>query len=726
MAKRKRQPDPKPAFFDDLSPHTKQAIGAVFFVVLGIFFILSALKYAGPAGDLTQSGLSYLFGYGFVLAPVACFLFVYVLLRPRDDSRVSTAKLLGIAIAFFSLLGLFTLYEDGMGGLAGEGMLAPLQMFVGPIVAGVVLFALFLTGLFLTFDTNFVNLFVRKHKEKDAEEAHDVNLSIDVQPLTPEEIAESEVKTEAEPSTTSESKKPTLSERVGLSKAKSSDFVVSSFVGHYDSPSLSLLNRDKGKPNGGDVKANMATIKRTLKTFGINVEIDSVTPGPTFTRYALKPAEGVKLERITNLQSNLELALEASPLRIEAPIPGKSLVGIEVPNKERQTIGIATLFNHPEYTDSPKPLLTVLGKDTAGKPEFADVARMPHALIAGTTGSGKSVVIHNIIVSLLFRNSPDQLRFIMVDPKHVELSLYNGIPHLLTPVIIDAKKVITALKWAIKEMERRYEVLSEHKVQNIASYHEKVYAPAKRAHEKSELPLAEREPLPEALPYIVIVIDELADLMSMYPKELEACIVRLAQKSRAIGIHLILATQRPEVKVITGLIKANLPTRIALNVKSLIDSRTILDQPGAEKLLGRGDMLFLSQESSKPKRLQSAFVTEDEVKKVVAYLRDQNASELDTIDLEQKSGDRADGALFSSSFDDDADDDLYDDARTIVVEAQKASTSFLQTKLRIGYQRAARLMTMLEERGVIGPAEGSKMRAVLERRPESEADEAGT
>ncbi|MFM2414895.1 MAG: cell division protein ftsK, segregation ATPase FtsK/SpoIIIE, family, partial [Candidatus Parcubacteria bacterium] len=467
-------------------------------------------------------------------------------------------------------------------------------------------------------------------------------------------------------------------------------------------------------------------IKRTLKKFNIDVELDEVTIGSSVTRYAIKPAEGVRLEKIVGLQTNLEYALAAHPIRIEAPIPGKSLVGIEVPNSQKQIVGLASVFTSPEYTDSPKPLLIALGKDITGKAHFANVARMPHGLIAGTTGSGKSVMIHNLIISLLFRNSPEQLRFIMVDPKRVELTLYNGIPHLLTPVILDAKKVIMSLKWAIKEMERRLDVLQSHKVQNIASYHESVYQPAK---EKLAKKLAkqppvqkpegetdeEADPLPEPLPYIVIIIDELADLMQAYPKELEACIVRLAQMSRAVGIHLILTTQRPSVNVITGTIKANVPTRLAFQVASQIDSRTIIDMAGAEKLLGQGDMLFLSAEQSKPTRLQSAFVSTDEVNKVVAYLKDQSsAHELDSINLETKDGSSPD-AFFGAMVDDNDEngDDLYEDAKQAVIEAGKASTSYIQRKLRVGYSRAARLIDILEERGVIGPADGARPREIL-------------
>ncbi len=720
MARRRKPlpPATKRSFFDDLSPHTKQAIAAIFFVVLTIFILLSLIGYAGIAGELAHDALFYLFGYGFVLTPIACTLLVYVFLKPRDDEHVSISKLLGVTLFFIASLGFLHLSLE-KGGVIGMATLYPFASLFGNIVAGVILFALLLVGIFLTFNTNILHLF--KRSEFD-EALDDIDLPIELPSDTPETSSEPE----ATPAHDAEEKPPvrSLRDRI-INKATSTDFVVSNFHGTYAPPPLSLLNKDKGKPDIGDVKANSMTIKRTLRTFNIEVEIDQVTPSPSFTQYAIKPAAGVKLEKIIGLQTNLEYALAASPIRIEAPIPGKSLVGIEVPNKTRQMIGLASLFASPEYTDSPKPLLTVMGKDISGKPLFADIARMPHGLIAGTTGSGKSVAIHNIIISLLFRNSPEQLRLVLVDPKLVELTLYNGIPHLLTPVITEPKKVILALRWAIKEMERRLEILQASKVQNISSYHEKVYRPAKHAFVEAGSPQEEELGLPEPLPYIVIIIDELADLMSAYPKELESCIVRLAQKSRAAGIHLILSTQRPSVNVITGTIKANIPTRVALQVASQIDSRTILDQTGAEKLLGRGDMLFLSSESNKSKRLQSAFVTEDEVKKVVDYLKNQDAHSLDTIDLEHK-GERADEhAMFSSSVHDrdEEDDDLYDEARHIALEAGKISTSFLQRKLRLGYSRAARLVDLLEERGVVGPADGSKPRTVIDQghSPDSDA-----
>jgi S-DNA-T family DNA segregation ATPase FtsK/SpoIIIE len=363
-------------------------------------------------------------------------------------------------------------------------------------------------------------------------------------------------------------------------------------------------------------------------------------------------------------------------------------------------------------------LLVALGKGISGKALYDNVAEMPHLLIAGTTGSGKSVTIHTIITSLLYRSSPENLRFIMIDPKRVELTLYNKIPHLLTPVITDAKKAILSLKWAAKEMDRRYDILEKHSVRDISSYHKTILAPAlKKLEGKKE---KEGEEGPETMPYIVVVIDELADIMQTFPRELEAGIVRLAQMSRAVGIHLILSTQRPSVNVITGLIKANIPSRLALQVASQIDSRTILDMPGAEKLLGHGDMLYLSAKMSSPQRIQSAFISENEVKSVVKYLVDNYDSLPTEISL---AGDNAGSArgtdpVFESSFDssDDLggdDDDMYEQAKDEVMKAGKASTSYIQRKLRIGYARAARIMDMLEERGIIGASDGAKAREVI-------------
>jgi len=442
--------------------------------------------------------------------------------------------------------------------------------------------------------------------------------------------------------------------------------------------------------------------------------MDEITVGPTVTRYALKPAEGIKLSRIVGLQNDLALALAAHPIRIEAPIPGKSLVGIEIPNKSKSIVGLATLLSDDKFQNTPKPLTVALGRGISGKAMFGNLAKMPHCLVAGTTGSGKSVTIHSMITSLLYRNGPDDLKLILIDPKRVELTLYNKIPHLLTPVITDAKKTILALKWAAKEMDRRYDILEAESVRDIESYHNNVLGKNLKKTKKNDAG-EEVEVEADRLPYIVIIIDELADIMTTYPRELESAIVRLAQMSRAVGIHLILSTQRPEVNVITGLIKANIPARIALKVSSQIDSRTILDAGGAEKLLGAGDMLWSSGDAQ-PERLQSAFISEPEVKKVVKYLADQYRDEIiGEISLSQGSI-SADKSIFESTLDDkDNDDEMYEEARICIIEAGKGSTSYLQRKLKLGYARAARLMDMLEERGVIGPSDGAKPREVLEK-----------
>jgi S-DNA-T family DNA segregation ATPase FtsK/SpoIIIE len=497
------------------------------------------------------------------------------------------------------------------------------------------------------------------------------------------------------------------------SSQKKSDKKTVATLSTFVPPPLSLLQRDSGKASVGDTKANMSIIKRTLADFGIQVEMDEVSIGPSVTRYTLKPAQGVKLSRIANHRQELAYALRAESVRIEAPIPGKALVGIEIPNESKSMVGMASLLSSPGWEVADKPLLVALGKGISGTALFSNLAKMPHLLIAGTTGSGKSVMVHTIINSLLFRNSPEDLKFIMVDPKKVELTLYNNIPHLYTPVITNPKVTIRTLGWAVNEMERRYDVLEENGVRDIATYQKDIYQKALKARKNED------DEVPSRMPYIVIIIDELADIMMSYPKELESAIVRLAQKSRAVGIHLILSTQRPSVNVITGLIKANIPSRIALKVASQIDSRTIIDTAGAEQLLGQGDLLFTSSESPKQERVQSPFVSDGEVKRVVEYLKNAYRDSVpDEINLDDNKGaDKGMQALFGTDLGSvgggDTDDDLFEEAREIVISSRKASTSYLQRRLKVGYSRAARLMDMLEEQGVIGPGDGAKPREVL-------------
>ena len=711
--------------FDDLSPHATQAIAAVIIGIFAVLFLFSLLDLAGPVGDFVALALRKLFGAGAWLAPVASAIYIYVILNPKEgtDDEISLSKKLGTILLFVSLLAALELYSEGLGGWVGWLIEAPLAYLLEPMLAGVLIFGLVMIACFLLFNTG-LKLFTRKPKVDPEEDNSDIEKLATDDTIEDEGDDEETEDEDAEPA--AKSSLAAIRKKVQrATKTQPNEIEVKNFNGTYVAPSLSLLNKQKGKPQIGDVKGNANTIKRTLKEFGISVEMDAVESGPTITRYALKPAQGVRIAKIAGLQQELQLALKASSIRIEAPIPGKSLVGIEVPNQSRATVGLASMLATPEYTDSPHPLIVALGKDVTGNVHFSNIARMPHGLIAGTTGSGKSVAIQNVIISLLYRNSPDQLRFILVDPKRVELTLYNKIPHLLTPVITQAKKAIRALSWAVKEMERRYDILEAEAVQNITSYHKNVYQPAKKAWEEAGSDPETQSALPESLPYIVIILDELNDLMQAYPRELEGCIVRLAQMSRAVGIHLILATQRPSVNVITGTIKANVPTRVAMAVASQVDSRTIIDTVGAEKLLGAGDMLYLSSDSPKPIRLQSAFVSEEEIKKVVEYLKDQDSGLLDQLDLDE-TADNSNDSVFNAMVGDGDDDgdDLYQDARIAVIEAGKASTSYLQRKLRVGYSRAARLMDLLEENGVIGPADGSKPREILSSgEPESDEDE---
>ncbi len=468
-------------------------------------------------------------------------------------------------------------------------------------------------------------------------------------------------------------------------------------------PPLDLLESDHGQAQSGDIKVNSAIIKRTLENFDIPVEISEVSVGPTVTQYAVKPAEGIKLSKIVGLSNDLALALAAHPVRIEAPIPGRSLVGIEIPNRVRAQVRLRNLLENSLFQQSQSHLAFALGRDVAGNPLYADLARMPHLLLAGSTGTGKTIGLNAIVASLLYQNTPDTMRLILVDPKRVEFPVYNDLPHLLTPVIYDAQKTVSALKWLVSEMERRFGVLSGARTRDVLSY--------------NQLMIKEQG---EIMPYIILIVDELADLMAAKGREIEAGVVRLAQMARAVGIHLILATQRPSVEVITGLIKANITSRMAFQVASQVDSRTILDISGAEKLLGLGDMLFMSAEISKPKRIQGAYVTEKEVRKVVKFIASQaKEGEEETDGPKEKLAEDLEKTLESSvHFSENGDyfggdDPLYGEAKKLIIETRKASASFLQRRLRVGYARAARLIDMLEEKGVVGPGEGAKPRDVL-------------
>lgn len=463
----------------------------------------------------------------------------------------------------------------------------------------------------------------------------------------------------------------------------------------WEFPPVELLDNKTFKADAGDITKNAKIIQDTLADFKIDVEMEEANVGPRVTQYTLKPAAGVKLNKITSLDTNLALNLSANSIRLEAPIPGKGAVGVEVPNKKSAMVTMRSILESKEWKADAEPLAFAIGKDIAGHPVIGDLAGMPHLLVAGQTGSGKSVMINTLLSSLLFRHSPSEVKLILVDPKQVELSPYNGIPHLLTPVIIEPEKTLSALKWAVNEMERRYSLLAENGHRNIKGYN---------GDKKIE----------ESMPYIVIVIDELADLMMIAARDVEGLIVRIAQKARAVGIHLVLATQRPSVDVITGLIKANIPARIAFTVASQVDSRTIIDQAGAEKLLGKGDMLITTAQNPKPRRVQAAWIDEPEIVKVINQIKTQRPPEYnDEVVAQPVQLNGKGGVVFDGGAGGDSDDDMYNDAVAAVMAAGKASASLLQRRLRVGYARAARLMEEMEEQGVIGPADGSRPRDVL-------------
>ena len=700
-----------------LKEETRHTVIGVIFIVLAIFFTIAGFGAGGIAGAHVKELISYLFGIGYILVPVF-FAILGVTFMKKGRPQVAFMQLFGSLLFLVGALGLVDIATSPShdAGVIGLAVAYPFVALFETLAATLFLGAILIISIVILFDTRpTMSLVMAAYERVLAKwrarvEARKKSRELVVTGMG-ETVPEAALATAPAPTAKLEPIPEEHVEPISPDEELKLEVPKKPYrpAASYVPPPLSLLSSDKGKPNVGDVKANANIIKRSLSNFGIEVEMDEVTIGPSVTRYAFKPAEGVKLSRILGLQNDLALALAAHPIRIEAPIPGKSLVGIEIPNKQKSMVGLASLLSEDAFAKSEKPLTVALGRSINGNGQMANMAKMPHVLIAGATGSGKSVTIHAFIMSLLYRNGPEDLRMIMIDPKRVELTLYKTIPHLLTPVITDAKKAILALKWAAKEMDRRYDVLQKEAVRDIESYHKTILGK-----DKGKKKLAADEVGPEQMPYIVIIIDELADIMQAYPRELEAAIVRLAQMSRAVGIHLLLSTQRPSVNVITGLIKANVPARVALQVASQIDSRTILDQAGAEKLLGAGDMLYLSGDMPQPIRLQSAFISEGELKAIVSFIAEHN--EADGVDEIALTGSvSADKNIFEASLDseDGEDDELYEDARMTVIEAGKASTSFLQRKLGVGYARAARLIDILEERGVIGAGSGAKPRDVL-------------
>lgn len=707
-----------------LSRATKRGLLILFLFGCVLLLFAALFGYAGVVGRYADSLLATAFGWSRVFAPLVLLGIIYYLVK-AEVFEVPRSKYVGMVLLFLgcaSLLHIFVPIEtmqivasDGQGGgylgyFLGfllrrylDGLAVP-AVFMTLFAGFLVFFNIPLHPLFVGTEENpswLRRMWTRWQEEKAAVLEEDVQEDEEAEEEEIEEdvVEEDElVGTELDPSSPAQGvAKPSVVKGAESAESEEEIMEVQPVRRKQVKIPLDLLDERRSNPNSGDINANREIIRRTFENFNIHVEMAEVNVGPTVTQYTMKPAEGIKLTKIITLNNDLALALAAHPIRIEAPIPGRSLIGIEVPNKSGAVVGLKDLLMSREYRKVKKDgvLALPLGLDVAGKSFAVALEKMPHLLVAGATGSGKSVAVNAMILSLLYQYGPDSLRFIMVDPKRVELPVYNRVPHMLTPVITDVKKTINALKWLITEMDHRYETLAAKGKRNILSYNEVADEP---------------------LPYIVLIIDELADLMIVAAQDVETYIIRLAQMARAVGIHLILATQRPSVDVITGLLKANIPGRIAFSVASAVDSRTILDTYGAEKLVGRGDMLFSSAEVSKPKRIQGPYVSEHEVKRIVSFLADEIGEPQFVEDVTEK---QATPTAFQAE--DGDGDELFEEAKDIVVKAQKASTSYLQRKLRIGYARAARLMDLLEEAGIIGSADGSRAREVL-----IHADEDGT
>lgn len=703
MPSRKRKKPPTP----QLHPETRREIMMIGLFTLAGIFLLSYFGIAGKAGAFLDQALRGFLGVLRPALPLALIAAGALLASPRPQSVI----LLGIILllvgssALLHLLqypgeaGVAAVRQGWGGGYLGLFLAYPLFQIFGLWGALVLVTALTLVALSLLFATPLSAFFSLTGRLARALSTLKNNLRFPRGSKIRGEYADSPIQQtlefeehEIEPQKTDIN---AGDEKKQISEA--SEVVADEFkpakrrrLGPVSIP-LELLDKNGSKPVSGNIRERQEIIEKTLANFGLTVEMGDVSVGPTVTQYTLRPAEGIKLSAITALQNDLALALAAHPIRIEAPIPGKSLVGIEVPNEQVSTVRVREILESAEWRERRSPLTLILGRDVSGKPWLGDLTRMPHLLVAGSTGSGKTVCLNTIILSLLYQNSPDDLKLLLIDPKRVELPAYNGIPHLISPVITDVKQTVQALRWAIVEMERRFEILAKSGARDIKSYNEGHGAD-------------------ERMPYLAIVVDELADLMVAAASEVEGSVIRLAQMARAVGIHLVLATQRPSVDVITGLIKANITSRIAFSVASLIDSRTILDASGAEKLLGRGDMLFITSELGKPKRLQGAFISDQEIKKVVEHLK--IAGTPDYINLQAQSP----IAVFDNSpnsRNSDDGDPLLEEAKEIILQAGKGSASLLQRRLKIGYARAARILDLLEAERFIGPADGAKPREIL-------------
>lgn len=694
----------------EISSQAKKEIAGLVLIVFSLIFFLSFFHSAGRAGGILQEIFIKSIGWGYFLIPFILLSAGISLIFRQSERKFILSSSIGIVLFIFSVLGFSQIvlpnYQTAeSGGYIGHLIAHPLIFSFGQYAAAVIFFVGVIISLIFIFDTSikeifsFLNSLKNKFKKPSSQDEELSNQTLT--PLSENNLVEETSQNSNKKIENNDSIKINnlnLISKKNSSKKHELDQVIK--VENIDQtnfklPPLKLLGQETGKPAGGNLKISANIIKQTFHNFGIEVEMAEINVGPTVTQYTLRPAQGVKLTQITSLQNDLSLALAAHPLRIEAPIPGRSLVGIEVPNKSIINVRLKNLLESPALKNQKGFLTLALGRDVAGNPIFTDLSKMPHLLIAGATGTGKSVCLNSIILNLIYQYTPNYLRLILLDPKRVEFPIYRDIPHLLTPPVVNIDKMFNTLKWSVAEMERRFKILAENNCRDVQQYHRLI---------------AKQKETEEKMPYIVLIIDELADLMMAHGRDVEATIVRLSQMARAVGMHLILATQRPSVKVITGLIKANITARISFKVASQIDSRTILDSAGAEKLLGRGDMLFISPTTPKPKRIQGCLITTEEVKRVADFLKAQSKPDYQEEIIEYEKSSLPGQA---SQYNNDDTDELYEDAKNVVIEEQRGSTSSLQRRLRIGYGRAARLLDMLEKNGVVGQTNGTKPRKVL-------------
>lgn len=691
-------------------------VGAVLLIAFSLLLIVAWFGAGGPVLNLIYRAILNMIGYSVYVIPVV-FIYLAVEIFRAEDNRVPNSfKTASLSLIIWTSC-LFGLWHDKLGQTKGGALGDVINSGALSLVSSGV--AAFLYILFISFTLMFIfkispfmvikKLFDAKQKQPGDDKAGvksvkniDKNDKVTSDPIN--------IKTNASVPTTIYDATKSATKTKEKSEDQASALVAVSDP-NWKTPSLDLLEKKQSPADAGDVQQNAMTIKETLGEFDINVEMEGANIGPRVTQFTLKPPSGVKLTRITALENNIALNLAAQSLRIEAPIPGKRAVGIEVPNRKAADVRLFSILSSRRWAEDKEPLAFAIGKDISGDAIVGDLNKMPHLLIAGQTGSGKSVMINTLLTSLLYHNSPSDLKLILVDPKQVEMAPYNDIPHLLTPVITEPDKTISALRWAVNEMQRRYALLAENGVKDIKTYNNKIRSASKKIAVADEEGVS-KEPENRAMPYVVIVIDELSDLMMAASREVEALIVRLAQKARAVGIHLVLATQSPRVDVITGLIKANIPARIAFTVASQVESRIILDQTGAEKLLNYGDMLMLTASMSKPRRVQGAWVTDEEVRRISDHLKMQSPPQYNNEVVTQPVQLNGKGGVVMD-FDSSDDDSLYRDAVQVVIDSGKASASLLQRRLRVGYARAARLIETMEDRGIIGPADGARPREVL-------------